>query len=199
MKKVVVLFSGGVESTALLVHYALRNYTVYPLYVRFGLPWEDYEKEVAKKVLNILRRRLGGILNLKVDIARAPLKRFKNFPSSEDELEIPLRNLILCTRGAIYAYKKGADRCAIGSLGIYPFPDNKREYFDKLEELISSGLGKSFFIETPFYGMEKDEVIKKYGRYIPLDITLSCINPVNGKPCGKCIKCREREEATKLL
>ncbi|GAB6065319.1 hypothetical protein JCM9492_04110 [Aquifex pyrophilus] len=199
MKKIVVLFSGGVESTALIVHYALKNYTVYPLYVKFGFPWENYEKEVAKKVLNILKGKFRGILNLKVDIANAPLKRFEKYPSSEGELEIPLRNLILCTRGAIYAFKKGIDRCAIGSLGIYPFPDNKRDYFDKLEELISSGLGKPFVIETPFFGMEKEEVIKRYGMYIPLSITLSCINPVNGKPCGKCIKCKEREEATKLL
>ncbi|AAC06979.1 7-cyano-7-deazaguanine synthase, partial [Aquifex aeolicus] len=110
-----------------------------------------------------------------------------------------MRNFILCTAGALYGVPKGINTCAIGSLGMYPFEDNKKEFFEKLSETISMSLGKEFYIETPFMGMHKHEVIKRYGKFIPLELSLTCINPVNGEPCGKCIKCKEREEALSLL
>ena len=198
MEKILVLFSGGVESTALLVHYARKNFRVFPLYVRFGYPWEDYELKSAVRVLNHLRSRYLNIKNIKIRKAKAVMKSFKK-PKREEELEIPLRNLILCTVGAQVGYRLGIHRLAHGSLGLYPFPDSKRDYFDELEDVISKGLGVEFRIETPFYGMHKEEVLKRYGREIPLELTLSCISPVGGKPCEECIKCKERKEALSSL
>ncbi|RUM28650.1 MAG: queuosine biosynthesis protein [Aquifex sp.] len=198
-EKIVVLFSGGVESTALLIHYASKNNILYPLYVRFGYSWEDEELKRAKNVLFYLKKSVKNLRNLATVKVKSLSKRLKGFPSTEKELEIPMRNLLLCSQAAIYGYRKGIFRCAIGSLGMYPFPDNKREYFDKLEELISQGLNKTFTIETPFFGMKKEEIIRLYGNLMPLHLTFSCIKPIKGKPCGKCIKCREREEALRLL
>ncbi|WP_461829378.1 7-cyano-7-deazaguanine synthase [Aquifex sp.] len=198
MEKVLVLFSGGVESSALLVHYAKKGFLAFPLYVRFGYPWEDYELRNALRVLNHLRSRYLNIRNIRIRKAKAVLKSFGR-PKREKELEIPLRNLILCTVGAQLGYRLGIYRLAHGSLGLYPFPDSKRDYFDELEEVISKGLGRKFVIETPFYGMHKGDILRLYGKEIPLELTLSCISPVNGKPCGKCIKCKEREEALSSL
>jgi len=199
MRKIVVLFSGGVESSALLVHYLKRNYLVYPLYVKFGYPWEEEELSRAKEVYKFFRDRYRNLMLLGVRKLKATLKNFREAPRSEEELEIPMRNYILCTVGAIYGVSRGTYRCAIGSLGMYPFPDNRREFFEELSKVISQSLGKEFRIETPFMGMHKHEVLKFYGREIPLHLSLSCISPVNGKPCGKCVKCRERKDALSLL
>ncbi len=198
MEKVLVLFSGGVESSALLVHYALQGYRVFPLYVRFGYLWENYEFKNALKVLNYLRRRHTNVKTLRIRRIRGVLKSFPR-PISERDLEIPMRNLLLCVEGAKLGYRLGIYKLAHGSLGLYPFSDSKRDYFDKLEEVISAGLGVKIEIETPFYGLHKEDILGKYRKYIPLKLTLSCISPVKGKPCGRCIKCRERRDAFKEL
>ena len=44
--------------------------------------------------------------------------------------------------------------------------------------------------------MEKSDVIRlgvELG--VPLELTLSCMNPRNGLHCGQCSKCRERRDA----
>jgi len=198
MKKVLVLFSGGVESSALLVHYAKKDYLVFPLYVRFGYPWEEFELKSALRVLNFVKNRYPNVESLKIRKIKAVLRKFRK-PKREKELEIPMRNLLLCTLGAKVGYGLGIYRLAHGSLGLYPFADSKRDYFDELEEVISKGLGVKFAIETPFYGMHKSEVLKLYGKEIPLELTLSCISPIGGKPCGECVKCKERKEALSFL
>ena len=49
MKKSVVLFSGGVESTCVLYLKLLEGQVVYPVYVKCGMPWErlEYVKATA--------------------------------------------------------------------------------------------------------------------------------------------------------
>lgn len=194
MRKIIVLFSGGIESTSLLAHYLLKGYLVYPLYVKFGYDWEKEELKCAKKVHLYMKKRFKNIMPLKVLKANARIKNIK-----KSNVEIPLRNLILCTCGAVYGSKKGIYAISLGSLGSFPFKDNKYEYFKTLEKLISEGLNGEFKIELPFFGLHKDEVLKRYGKYIPLELTISCLFPVNGKPCGSCEKCKEREEAIKKL
>ncbi len=46
--KVVVLFSGGVESTCMLYMYLKEDWLVYPVYVKAGYPWESLELERTK-------------------------------------------------------------------------------------------------------------------------------------------------------
>ena len=44
--------------------------------------------------------------------------------------------------------------------------------------------------------MDKSEVIRlgvELG--VPLELTLSCMNPQEGRHCGRCSKCRERRDA----
>jgi 7-cyano-7-deazaguanine synthase len=42
--------------------------------------------------------------------------------------------------------------------------------------------------------MNKQQVMA-LGRELPLELTFSCISPVNGFHCGRCNKCAERQEA----
>ena len=54
---------------------------------------------------------------------------------------------------------------------------------------------------TPFADMHKEDVIRLGASLgVPLELTLSCMNPVEGERggipahCGICSKCRERRE-----
>ncbi|NPA32464.1 MAG: queuosine biosynthesis protein [Aquificae bacterium] len=197
-EKVVVLFSGGVESTALVVHYALSGFLVYPLYVSFGLPWEREERKRARSVIAHLKGRFRSVRALSLVRSSFRPRTRAHTPRSESELEIPLRNLSLCTQGALFALGKGIHRCAIGALGLYPFPDNRREFFALLERTIREGLGGDFSVEVPFLGMRKEEVIRRYLPFLPLGLTFSCVSPKEGGECGECIKCEERRSALRI-
>jgi 7-cyano-7-deazaguanine synthase len=44
--------------------------------------------------------------------------------------------------------------------------------------------------------MHKPDVIRIGDRLgVPMELTLSCMQPVDGAHCGRCNKCRERREA----
>lgn len=107
------------------------------------------------------------------------------------DIFIPLRNLSLISLAGSYATLKGIKHIAIGSLGIYPFFDNNAEYMNKLQSLMRME------ILVPFMGLEKEEVVKRFARGVPLHMTLSCIRPERRGSrvvhCGRCEKCRERQ------
>jgi 7-cyano-7-deazaguanine synthase len=194
MRKVVVLFSGGVESTSLLVHYLRRGFLLYPVYVRAGLPWEEVERRYALRIWLYLKRRYGRILPLRTVLMGDSGKRFRGTPLTDRQMEIPLRNMVLMVKTALLAYRRKADLIGIGSLGVYPFPDNNRDYLDRLQELISAGLGRELRIDTPFMGKEKWQIVRDFGDSVPYHLTFSCADPVGNMHCGVCAKCRERKE-----
>jgi 7-cyano-7-deazaguanine synthase len=84
----------------------------------------------------------------------------------------------------------------IGPLAGNPFPDATPEFFAATARALSLGLGMAIDVEAPFVAMRKSEVIRR-GRElgVPLELTLSCMNPADGAHCGRCSKCRERRDA----
>ncbi len=192
-ERVVSLFSGGVESTALLYYFLRRDYLVYPIYIRSGHPWERAELLVAKKVWRRVRTEHNNLMPLRVLRSAGPFIQV----SKEWDAFIPLRNLTLITSAVNYALSKNITKVAIGSLGIYPFPDNNSAYLSSLEKLVSLGTKREIKILAPFLGLHKESVIKLLKA--PYLITISCIMPriLGGRviPCGRCVKCKERQEA----
>ncbi|MFN3813407.1 MAG: 7-cyano-7-deazaguanine synthase [Aquificaceae bacterium] len=196
--KVAVLFSGGVESTSLLYMYLQRGFLVYPIYIRAGESWERLELQNAVYLWHYTKKVYKNLKPMRVVSINGKSSFNRSF-YRKSELFIPLRNLTLITAASMYALQKEIKRLAIGSLGIYPFPDNSIGYIKDVERLISSGSREEFFIEIPLMGMKKVEVIKRFYDKVPYRLTLSCAMPKKmGRkvlPCGACIKCREREEA----
>jgi 7-cyano-7-deazaguanine synthase len=84
----------------------------------------------------------------------------------------------------------------LGPLAGNPFPDASPEFFATMARALSLGLAHPIAIETPFASVEKSDVIRlgmELG--VPLELTLSCMNPQDGRHCGECSKCRERRDA----
>ncbi|MCS7284186.1 MAG: 7-cyano-7-deazaguanine synthase [Hydrogenobacter thermophilus] len=196
--KIAVLFSGGVESTTLLYMYLQRKEIVYPVYIKMGESWERLELENALRLWQYTKSRYASLRPLRV-INLQMSGAIRRSPYQVSEIFIPLRNMSLITACALYALSKKVRRLAIGSLGLYPFPDNSKSYIKELERLISEGSGTAFSIEMPFFGLEKGKIVKEFYGKVPYHLTLSCAMPKKvGKKilhCGKCIKCKERQEA----
>jgi 7-cyano-7-deazaguanine synthase len=83
----------------------------------------------------------------------------------------------------------------LGPLAGNPFPDATREFFDAMAHALSLGLAHLMTIDTPFADRHKADVIRlgiELG--VPMELTLSCMNPQDGLHCGQCSKCRERRD-----
>jgi 7-cyano-7-deazaguanine synthase len=61
---------------------------------------------------------------------------------------------------------------------------------------LSVGLAHPIEVAAPFAAMTKSAVIALgLTLDVPLELTLSCMNPQEGRHCGRCSKCRERRDA----
>jgi 7-cyano-7-deazaguanine synthase len=57
--ELVVLASGGADSSILLVDQATQGRVVWPLYIRFGLAWEDVEEAHLRRFLDAVSGARG--------------------------------------------------------------------------------------------------------------------------------------------
>lgn len=200
-EQVAVLASGGLDSAVLIAESA-RNADVFPLYVQWGLPWEEMEKKSLQTFVSALKNR-----NVKpVTFLSVPIKemyppdhwsmtgKVPSYDEPDETVFLPGRNIILIGLAAVWCSTHGVSRIAIGSLGGNPFPDATPQFFQDFGKILSSGLGYIVKVEAPFRGQHKEELIRRHPE-LPFEKTLTCFAPVDGNHCGRCNKCRERREA----
>jgi len=66
----------------------------------------------------------------------------------------------------------------------------------RLRAALSAGLEHALQIDAPYAKVGKADVIRRgIALGLPLELTLSCMNPRAGLHCGECSKCRERRDA----
>lgn len=185
-KKVTILFSGGLESTALIKYFKEKeNFEISLIYISFGYFWEKAEFNHAKKI--------AEYFNLSLDF----INLTNSFETKQlglvDTLEkniIPLRNLSLFTFSSFYMAQRDINTLAIGLQEDLNYPDTNKEYINTTEELIRKGLqNQNFNNLTPFYKISKDEIISKFD--LPLNLIFSCTNPIGLHRCHKCFKCKK--------
>ena len=117
----------------------------------------------------------------------------------DTDVYIPGRNLVLLTKAGVVAALRRIHRIALGPLAGNPFPDATPAFFRAMGHSLSLGLDHRVEVVTPLIAMRKDAVIRmgeKLG--VPFELTLSCMNPLEGEVpvhCGQCSKCRERRDA----
>ena len=106
------------------------------------------------------------------------------------------RNAILLSKVAVFCCQHGIGRIAIGSLANNPFPDGTPEFLEAMANALSLGLAHDLSIVAPLTKHHKADVIALgIELKVPLELTLSCMQPENGLHCGLCSKCRERRDA----
>jgi 7-cyano-7-deazaguanine synthase len=204
MPETAVLFSGGLDS-AVLVAAEARHAPVHPLYVSTGLAWEPAERAVAARLLASppfdARVRPLVALEFTVRDLYAPTHwAIRGVPPAYDtpdeDVYLVGRNLVLLAKAGIYCAQHGVTRLALGPLAGNPFPDARPRFFEAMAEALSLGLDRPIEIATPLREMHKDQVIALgVALGVPLEFTLSCMNPVGDAHCGACSKCRERRDA----
>jgi 7-cyano-7-deazaguanine synthase len=200
---VAVLFSAGLDSAVLAAREA-RASVVHPVYVSCGLAWEQHELAAVDRLLTTPAfRNVKALAQLNFTVADlyppnhwALLGTPPAFDTPDEDVYLTGRNLVLLSKAAIYCAQHRIGRLALGTLAGNPFPDATSQFFEALARAMSLGLAHDIVIDAPFMHMNKVDAVRLGDELgVPLELTLSCMNPRNGLHCGECSKCRERRDA----
>ncbi len=203
-----VLCSSGLDSAVLLADVARRKTTreemIVPVYVAVGLAWEQEELAMLDRLLRTPPfRDVQPIERLGFDMRDvyppthwAVRGEPPGFDTPDQDVYLEGRNIVLLTKAAVFMARRRLARVYIGPLAGNPFPDATPDFFAAMARALSLGLGTSIEIVAPFAAMHKSEVIALgHSLGVPLELTLSCMQPAGGFHCGRCSKCRERRDA----
>ena len=196
--KVVLLHSGGIDSTAAGILLKEEGYSLYPLFF-------DYKQspvEVERFCVGLLAKELGfnEAKEIKVDFLKELSKSLflGGKPFTDDEAYVPGRNTVFMVMAGIHAYEINADGVAIGYMmdDNFVFGDNMFAHHMLMEVVLSETFLRPMKVFMPTKSYTKGHLMGILNRYGVLDKTVSCWNPTlkNGKvvECGKCANCVEK-------
>src|SRR5471032_1324324 len=207
MKRAVVVFSGGQDSTTCLIQ-ALKKYDeVHCVTFDYGQRHRA-EIEIAQKLSVQLGARAHKVLDVGLlnELAVSSLTRDNiPVPGFGEETEgglpstfVPGRNILFLTLAAIYAYQIQAEAVITGvcETDFSGYPDCRDEFVKALNKALELGMEYTLRLDTPLMWLNKAETWALADYHNQLDLvqhqTLTCYNGVLGSGCGNCDACNLR-------
>lgn len=205
MKKAVVVFSGGQDSTTCLVE-TLNNYDeVHAITFDYGQR-HKLEIEVAKSLATELGVKTHKVMDVSLlnELAISSLTRDDIEVSHELQANglpnsfVPGRNILFLTLAGIYAYQVGAETVITGvcETDFSGYPDCRDVFVKAMNSALVHGMDKQLTIKTPLMWLNKAETWALADKLGALDLvrnkTLTCYNGIIGDGCGHCPSCELR-------
>jgi 7-cyano-7-deazaguanine synthase len=175
---VLLLASGGIDSTALIDFYRRRNTEVKAVHFQYGQPSAQSEMEAFEKVSKYYRveTRLSN----------------QSFPMTQRGDELIGRNLFFTL--AASTLETPPLRISLGIHQGTLYYDCTRTFVDDCQRLLDGYFGGTVRLETPFIDLRKADIIDYCKRNnVPLNLTYSCLRQ-NSPPCGTCSSCSDRKK-----
>lgn len=195
--RIVVLTSGGLDSSLLMYLLKKDRHQLFPLHVDYGHRAEVREWRSCRKICRYLDLK-PNIIHF-VGMNLIPSGLIDANLDIEKEAFLPTRNLLFATLGAAFGYSRSCNVVALGLLGNPIFPDQTKEFVSLAEKCLSSALGRPLRLLTPFITLDKRDTLQLARKSrLPLSVTYYC-HSGEAKPCGKCISCKERIAAEKSV
>lgn len=206
-QKVVVIFSGGMDSFTVLNKAVREGYEVFALSFDYGQRHKkelDYaarvcaELRVHHKIVDIsaINQLIGGS-SLTSDI-EVPEGHYEQ--ESMKQTVVPNRNMILLSMAVGYAVSLEAGKVYYGAhSGDHAiYPDCRPEFVLKMNDVCAIANYEPVEIVCPYLDVSKIAILTD-GLKMGLDYgkTWTCYNG-REKACGKCGACQERLEAFEL-
>lgn len=175
--EVLVLFSGGIDSSALLALYRRLRRPVAGLHVDYGQPAARHESMAAARISKVLDMPLLGC-------------RWNGIIRKAPGL-IMGRNAFLLF-AALMEAPSSTTTIAIGIHSGTPYADCSSTFVDRMQ-LAFDVYGSPIAIAAPFITWRKADIFAfAHEAGIPLDLTHSCESG-GLTACGSCASCRDRE------
>ncbi|RFU70000.1 7-cyano-7-deazaguanine synthase [Bacillus sp. V59.32b] len=203
--KVVLLFSGGIDSTVLYYWLVDADYDVFPIHINYGQTTYPGEVKAIKEIthgkfprktffVEVPNLRNIGTGSLVGDLPQSDYSQ-DNWMKSEF---FPNRNMILISIAASYAYKMDINKLAIGVVGENSYSDTGAAFITSIAATLSESLN-SFELITPFVGKNRNFVVDECRRLnVPLEKTFSC-NCLRNRHCLLCSSCLDRQHLLERL
>ena len=206
MKRAVVVFSGGQDSTTCLIQ-ALQQYDeVHCITFDYGQRHRA-EIDIAGELSQALGARAHKVLDVTMlnELAVSSLTR-DNIPVPTYDPEasglpstfVPGRNILFLTLASIYAYQIEAEAVIAGvcETDFSGYPDCRDEFVKALNHAVELGMARDVRFETPLMWLNKAETWALADNWQQLalvrDQTLTCYNGIKGSGCGDCAACHLR-------
>ncbi|EIJ0933626.1 7-cyano-7-deazaguanine synthase QueC [Vibrio cholerae] len=210
MKKAVVVFSGGQDSTTCLVQVLKEFDEVHAITFDYGQR-HKLEIEVAQQLAKQLGVTAHKVMDVSLlnELAISSLTR-DDIPVSH-ELQanglpnsfVPGRNILFLTLAGIYAYQIGATTVITGvcETDFSGYPDCRDEFVQAMNQALAKGMDLPLMIRTPLMWLNKAETWALADQLGALDLvrhqTLTCYNGLIGDGCGECPACGLRQAGLK--
>ncbi|MDX5406941.1 MAG: 7-cyano-7-deazaguanine synthase QueC [Chromatiaceae bacterium] len=205
--KVVVIYSGGMDSFTVLHKAVQAGHDVYALSFNYG---QRHVKELqcAAAVCQQLgiKHKIVDISAINQLLAGSSLTDDIDIPEGHyaaDNMKstvVPNRNMILLSLAVGYAVSIGANQVYYGahSGDHFIYPDCRPEFVQKMHDVCQIANYEPVDIVSPYLRQTKIEILAD-GLAMGLDYsqTWTCYNG-REKACGKCGSCQERLEAFAL-
>ena len=205
--KVVVIYSGGMDSFTVLHKAVQAGHDVYALSFNYG---QRHVKELqcAAQVCQELgiKHKIVDISAINQLLAGSSLTDNIDIPEGHyaaDNMKstvVPNRNMILLSLAVGYAVSIGANQVYYGahSGDHFIYPDCRPEFVQKMHDVCQIANYEPVDIISPYLSQTKIEILAD-GLAMGLDYskTWTCYNG-REKACGKCGSCQERLEAFTL-
>lgn len=204
MKKAVILYSGGLDSTTCMAIARDEGFIPYALSFSYGQRHTvelDRAREYAPligaeehMVIDIDLRKMGGsALTADIDVPKGGVEEGK-IPITY----VPARNTMFLSFALGWAEVLGASDIYIGvnALDYSGYPDCRPEFINAFEQMANlatkAGVeGHPYHIHAPLLNLTKGQIIRQ-GLDLGVDyrLTHSCYDPTpEGLSCGLCDSC----------
>lgn len=206
MKRAVVVFSGGQDSTTCLVQALALYDEVHCVTFDYGQRHRE-EIEVARDLAIRLGARAHKVLDVTMlnELAVSSLTRdsipvpaYNPDSTGLPSTFVPGRNILFLTLASVYAYQVEAEAVITGvcETDFSGYPDCRDEFVKAMNQAVTLGMARSLRFETPLMWLNKAETwaLADYWQQLTLvrEQTLTCYNGVKGDGCGECAACHLR-------
>lgn len=203
-KKVVVVYSGGMDSYTLLNWVYSKGFDVYAISFDYGQRHAKeltyairacYNLDIDHHVINM--RGLKDVITLSALTSDTPVPEGHYEEESMKQTVVPNRNMILLSIASAYALSIGAECVYFGAhSGDHAiYPDCRLPFIEAVNDTLQLGNYGQVTVYAPFLDLTKTD-IASIGLSLGIDYTnaWTCYNG-RDKACGKCGACVERKEA----
>lgn len=203
--KVILMYSGGVDSTVSGLILQEQGKDVYPLFIDYGQSSATAERQLVENVPVQLGFRPTQVVETDL-LKKLTKSKLLGEESKEDsDAWVPGRNTLFMVIAGIYAEQIDGDGIAIGYMldDNFVFGDNDYFHHKGVEDVLSKSFLRPMQVFLPIRSLTKKDLLKRLADAGILDLTVSCWNAqYDGRkitPCHECANCQERDKNIKEL